>query len=110
MIHPKFILPIYRTRVALSITLSIAALTTIITGPTHSATLRATLVLAQGDEMHTATLHQGDQVRTESGSIGTVVHTSRLTAFVAFVMPEHENEVKAFLESQLTKVAPPERK
>jgi hypothetical protein len=84
------------------------AITTIITGPTRPAKssysfLHLLCVGYQGLEMSTA-LQQGDQVRTESGDIGTVVHTSRLTAFVALAMPEQENQVQAFLESQLTKI------
>jgi preprotein translocase subunit YajC len=88
------------------------ALTTITTGALLAMLLlswhRAIASTYQGLEMPTSNLQQGDQVRTDSGVIGTVVHTSRLTVFVALGMPEHENEVKAFLLSQLTKVEQPE--
>ena len=54
-------------------------------------------------------LQAGDYVKTQSGDIGKVVHTSRLTVFVAFPIPDKADLVQAYLESQLTKVEPPER-
>ena len=50
------------------------------------------------------TLQRGNRVKTETGEVGTVVHISRLTVFVAFAVPGKEDHVEAFLESQLTKV------
>jgi preprotein translocase subunit YajC len=52
-------------------------------------------------------LQPGDCVRIESGEIGKVVHVSRLTVFVALAANNKTDSVKAFLESQLTKVPPP---
>ena len=52
-------------------------------------------------------LQSGDSVKAESGKIGKVVHTSRLTVFVAFPVPGKVDRVEAFLESQLTKVNSP---
>jgi hypothetical protein len=49
----------------------------------------------------------GEWVRTESGEIGRVVHTARLTVFVQMEADPQEATVKAFLESQLTRIEPP---
>ena len=49
----------------------------------------------------------GDLVRTESGDVGKVVHTSRLTVFVALPTSSGEDTVAAYLESQLTKIGEP---
>ena len=48
-------------------------------------------------------LQAGEWVKTESGEVGTVVHTSRLTVFVAIPDPPKPDRVEAFLESQLTR-------
>jgi hypothetical protein len=52
-------------------------------------------------------LKRDDWVKTESGETGKVVHTSRLTVFVATMAPGKEDRMEAFLESQLTKIEPP---
>ena len=52
-------------------------------------------------------LNAGDCVRTESGAVGKVIHVNRLTVFVAFAMPPTAHDIKAFLESQLTLIDPP---
>jgi hypothetical protein len=55
-------------------------------------------------------LNPGDFVRTESGEVGKVVHTSRLTVFVALPTRGGVDTVAAYLESQLAKITePPER-
>jgi hypothetical protein len=54
-------------------------------------------------------LQPGDYVKTNSGDVGKVVHISRLTVFVAFPFPGRDDLVQAYLESQLTKIEPPER-
>jgi hypothetical protein len=51
-------------------------------------------------------LQAGDRVRTESGEEGKVVHTSRLTVFVAFPVHGQADRVEAYLASQLTKIEP----
>jgi hypothetical protein len=48
-------------------------------------------------------LQLGNWVETESGTVGKVVHISRLTVFVAFDEAGNQR-VEAFLESQLTKI------
>ena len=48
-------------------------------------------------------LQAGEWVKTESGEVGKVVHTSRLTVFVAIPDPPKADRVEAFLESQLTR-------
>jgi len=45
----------------------------------------------------------GEWVKTESGEVGKVVHTSRLTVFIAIPDPPNPDRVEAFLESQLTR-------
>ena len=45
----------------------------------------------------------GEWVKTESGEVGKVVHTSRLTVFVAIPDLPKPDRVEAFLESQLTR-------
>jgi hypothetical protein len=52
-------------------------------------------------------LQAGDDVRTESGEVGKVVHISQLTVFVAFRDPGQPERILAFLESQLTRIEPP---
>jgi hypothetical protein len=54
-------------------------------------------------------LQPGDWVRAETGEVGKVVHISRLTVFVAVAVPDKEDRVEAFLESDLTKIDPPGR-
>ena len=54
-------------------------------------------------------LKSGDWVRTESGEVGRVVHISRLTVFVAVPVAGKEDRVGAYLQSQLKKIAPPDR-
>jgi hypothetical protein len=49
----------------------------------------------------------GDWVRTETGEVGQVVHTARLTVFVRLEGETADATVKAFLESQLKKIEPP---
>jgi hypothetical protein len=53
-------------------------------------------------------LKQNDWVKTESGEVGKVVHISRLTVFVAHMVPCKEDHIEAYLESQLTKISRPE--
>ena len=53
-------------------------------------------------------LKRDDWVKNEKDELGRVVHTSRLTVFVALAAPPKPDRIEAFLESQLTKVAPPE--
>ena len=48
-------------------------------------------------------LQVGEWVKTESGEVGKVVHTSRLTVFVAIPDPPKPDRVEAFLGSQLTR-------
>ena len=52
-------------------------------------------------------LKPGDNVLTLAGEQGTVVHTSRLTVFVAFATQGEIDTIKGYLESQLTKVKRP---
>ncbi len=54
-------------------------------------------------------LKQNDWVKTPSGEVGKVVHISRLTVFVALTEYPKPDRVEAFLESQLTRVARPDR-
>jgi hypothetical protein len=49
----------------------------------------------------------GDWVRTEMGEVGKVVHIARLTVFVQLETEPANSTVKAFLQSQLTKIEPP---
>ena len=51
----------------------------------------------------------GEWVATPKGERGKVIHTSRLTVFVAFPRPGQADIVSAFLESQLTKMEPPDQ-
>jgi hypothetical protein len=51
----------------------------------------------------------GDWVRVDTGETGTVVHTTRLTAFVKIDGEPAEATVQAFLLSQLIKIDPPAR-
>ena len=52
-------------------------------------------------------LKRDDWVKTESGEVGKVVHISRLTVFVAHLVPCKEDRIEAYLESQLTKIERP---
>ena len=54
-------------------------------------------------------LRAGEWVKTESGEVGKVVHTSRLTVFVAIPDSPKPDRVEAFLESQLTRAERPDR-
>ena len=54
-------------------------------------------------------LQAGDWVKTESGEVGKVVHTSRLTVFVAIPDPPKPDRVEAFLASQLSRAERPGR-
>jgi hypothetical protein len=51
-------------------------------------------------------LQLGDWVRTKSGEAGKVVHTSRLTVFVAIPQPGKVDQILPKLESELTKIDP----
>ena len=53
-------------------------------------------------------LQPGDWVRAESGEVGNVVHTRRLTVFVVVRELSKEYRVLVYLEHQLTKVDSPE--
>ena len=53
-------------------------------------------------------LKRDDWVKTESGEVGKVVHISGLTVYVAFPIPEKEDLVQAYLESQLKKAESPD--
>ena len=52
-------------------------------------------------------LQPNDWVQTASGEVGKVVHISRLTVFVAHLVPCKEDRIEAYLESQLTKIQQP---
>ena len=52
-------------------------------------------------------LKRDDWVKTESGETGKVVHISRLTVFVAIMVPCKEDRIEGLLESQLTKFKQP---
>ena len=52
-------------------------------------------------------LKRDDWVKTQSGETGKVVHISRLTVFVALMVPCKEDRMEAFLESQLKKIERP---
>jgi hypothetical protein len=57
--------------------------------------------------MSSQNFNAGEWVRTESGEVGRVVHTARLTVFVQMEGDSKKATVKAFLESQLTRIEPP---
>jgi hypothetical protein len=50
----------------------------------------------------------GDWVRTESDEVGTVIHIARLSVFVRLDGQEKPENVRAFLESELTRIDPPQ--
>jgi hypothetical protein len=52
-------------------------------------------------------LKSGDWVATQKGERGKVIHTSRLTVFVAFLREGQTDIIGAFLESDLTKIESP---
>lgn len=52
----------------------------------------------------------GDRVRTNDGETGVIVFIDRLTAFVDTDPPSDHKTLKAFLVSELTKIAPPPAK
>ncbi len=52
-------------------------------------------------------LKRDDWVKTESGEVGKVVHITRLTVFVAIMVPCKEDRIEAYLESQLAKIQQP---
>jgi hypothetical protein len=54
-------------------------------------------------------LQPGDWVRSESGEIGRVVHTARLSVFVRIEEGPQAEHVQAFLLSQLTRIEPPQK-
>lgn len=54
------------------------------------------------------TLEPGEWVRTESGEVGTVVHTARLSVFVQLATELGPESVKAYLVSELTRIDPPQ--
>jgi hypothetical protein len=49
----------------------------------------------------------GEWVEINAGERGKVIHTSRLTVFVALPREGQSDIVAAFLKSQLTKIEPP---
>ena len=53
-------------------------------------------------------LQPGDWVRTESGEVGTVVHIARLSVFVRLHVEQIPENVRAFLESELTRIDAPQ--
>jgi hypothetical protein len=57
--------------------------------------------------MSEQTITAGDWVRAETGEVGKVVHIARLTVFVQLEEEPANSTLKAFLESQLTKIEPP---
>ena len=57
--------------------------------------------------MSQQTITAGDWVRAETGEIGQVIHIARLTVFVQLEAEPSNSTLKAFLESQLTKIDPP---
>ena len=54
------------------------------------------------------TLQPGDWVRAETGEVGKVVHIARLSVFVQIEGESKESTLKAFLQSQLTRIDPPQ--
>jgi hypothetical protein len=54
------------------------------------------------------TLEPGEWVRTESGEVGTVVHSARLSVFVQLASDGGPDSVKAYLLSELTRIDPPQ--
>jgi preprotein translocase subunit YajC len=54
-------------------------------------------------------LQSGDWVRTDTGEVGRVVHVTRLTVFVQLESEPNDASLKAYLMSQLTKIAPPDK-
>jgi hypothetical protein len=52
-------------------------------------------------------LKRDDWVKTESGETGKIVHISRLTVFVAHLVPCKEDRIDAYRECQLTKIERP---
>lgn len=57
--------------------------------------------------MELETLSIGDRVRTTDGDVGTVVHIAKLTVFVRLEGETNDASLKAFLASQLFRIAPP---
>jgi hypothetical protein len=53
------------------------------------------------------TLQPGDWIRAETGEVGKVVHVTRLSVFVQIEGDSKESTLKAFLQSQLTRIDPP---
>jgi hypothetical protein len=54
------------------------------------------------------TLQPGDWVRAETGEVGKVVQMARLSVFVQIEGESKESTLKAFLQSQLTRIDPPQ--
>jgi len=52
-------------------------------------------------------LQPGDWVRIDTGEVGRVVHTARMSVFVQVEGEPEGATVKAYLLSQLTKIDPP---
>jgi hypothetical protein len=50
----------------------------------------------------------GAWVRSESGDVGTVVHSARMTAFVKLHSGNQAGDVRSFLVSELTGTDPPQ--
>jgi hypothetical protein len=57
--------------------------------------------------MSEQTITVGDRVRAETGEVGKVVHIARLTVFVQLDGEPTNSTLKPFLQSQLTKIEPP---
>jgi hypothetical protein len=62
----------------------------------------------RGQAMTSQQFGAGEWVRTDSGEVGKVVYTARLTVFVQLEGDPADATVKAFLESQLTRIEPPD--
>jgi hypothetical protein len=55
-------------------------------------------------------LQVGDWVRTENGEVGRVVHIYRLSAFVDLKGNRKDEDIKAYLVSNLTRIDSPHGK
>jgi len=60
------------------------------------------------DQVEGMDLQPGDWVVTTDGHRGQIIHCHRMTVFVTFHREGKADIVSAFLESDITKVDPPE--
>lgn len=52
-------------------------------------------------------LQPGDLVRADTGEVGRVVHTVRMSVFIQIEGESTDSTLRAFLMSRLTKIEPP---